>query len=251
MTDTQNRYEGWIGHQAVDSAGEKVGTIETLYFDDASGEPEWLAIKTGLFGTKQSFAPIAGATNEGDDLRLAFTKDQVKGAPTVDPDGHLEADEEAALYQHYGRSDYEDSTPTGADTGRDTSGPETDDAMTRSEEELAVGTRTREAGRVRLRKYVVTEDVTTTVPVRKEKVRVEREPITDASRDQAMAGGDITEEEHEMVLNEEEVVVGKKVTPKERVRLEKDVDITDETVTDQVRKEQIEVDDDTKAGKRS
>jgi stress response protein YsnF len=94
-----------------------------------------------------------------------------------------------------------------------------------------------------LRKYVVTEDVSTTVPVRKEKARLEREPITDANRDAATSGGDLTEEDHEMTLNEEEVVSDKKVTAKERVRLDKDVEVSDETVSDQVRKEQIEMDD--------
>lgn len=252
MTDTktENPYENWIGHQVVDQDGEKVGKIEELYLDDASGQPEWLAIKTGMFGSKQSFAPIAGAKNSGDQLQLAFTKDQVKDAPKVDPDGHLEPDEEAELYRHYGRqSDYEGGTgksqgaADGRDTGSDTSGPNTDDAMTRSEEELAVGTRSHEAGKVRLRKYVVTEDVSTTVPVRKEKARLEREPITDANRDAATSGGDLTEEDHEMTLNEEEVVSDKKVTAKERVRLDKDVEVSDETVSDQVRKEQIEMDD--------
>jgi uncharacterized protein (TIGR02271 family) len=244
MTDTktENAYENWIGHQVVDQEGAKVGKVEELYLDDASGQPEWLAIKTGMFGSKQSFAPIAGAKNSGDDLQLAFTKDQIKDAPKVDPDGHLEPDEEAELYRHYGREGDYGSQASNADRGRDTSGPETDDAMTRSEEELSVGTRSHETGRARLRKYVVTEDVNTTVPVRKEMAHVEREPITDANRSAATSGGGITEEEHEMTLNEEEVVVDKKVTPKERV-LDKDVEVQDETVSDQVRKEQVEMDD--------
>ena len=99
--------------------------------------------------------------------------------------------------------------------------------MTRSEEELRVGTAKREKGRARLVKHVVTEEVTQTVPVRREEVRIEREPITDANRGDATAGGEITSEEHEVVLHEEEVVVDKQAVPKERVRLDKDV-ITDE-----------------------
>ena len=94
-------------------------------------------------------------------------------------------------------------------TGHDTSGPTTDDAMTRSEEELRVGTTERESGRVRLQKYVVEEEVTETVPVRREEVRVEREPITDANRGDAVDGPAISEEEHEVVLHAEEVVVEK------------------------------------------
>jgi uncharacterized protein (TIGR02271 family) len=247
MTDTMQKYQGWVGRTAVDPSGEKVGTIKELYSDDATGVPEWVAVSTGLLGTRVSFAPISGATAEGDDLRLTVTKDQVKDAPNVEADGHLEPAEEAELYRYYGRGDdYESGWDTKArhTTGRDTSGPTTDDAMTRSEEELQVDKRSREAGRARLRKYVVTEDVNVTVPVQREEVRVEREPITDANRDAAMSGPDISEEEHEVILNEEEVVVGKQTVPKERVRLDKDVVTDQKQVSEKVRKEQIDVDTD-------
>ena len=108
--------------------------------------------------------------------------------------------------------------------GVDTSGRNTDDAMTRSEEELRVGTTERESGRVRLKKYVVEDQVTETVPVRREEVRVEREPITDANVDDATDGPAISEEEHEVTLRAEEPVVEKRTVPQERVRLEKDVE---------------------------
>jgi uncharacterized protein (TIGR02271 family) len=124
------------------------------------------------------------------------------------------------------------------------SGPTTDDAMTRSEEELRVGTMRRERGRARLRKYVVTEEVQTTVPVQREEVRIEREPITDANIDQAMAGPEISEEEHEVVLHEEEPVVEKRTVPKERVRMDKDVRTEEAEVSEQVRKERIEAEGD-------
>ena len=99
--------------------------------------------------------------------------------------------------------------------------------MTRSEEELDVGVRRQEAGRARLRKYVVTEPVQTTVHVQREEVRVEREPITDANRDRAMAGEELSEDEHEVTLHAEEPVVEKRVVPKERVRLDRDT-VTEE-----------------------
>ena len=99
--------------------------------------------------------------------------------------------------------------------------------------------------RARLRKYVVTEDVETTVPVTREEVRIEREPITDANRDAVMAGGELTEEEHEVTLHEEEVVTEKRAVPKERVRMDKDVSTERREVTEQVRKEQIETEGDT------
>jgi uncharacterized protein (TIGR02271 family) len=124
--------------------------------------------------------------------------------------------------------------------GRDASGSATGEAMTRSEERLHVGTERREAGRARLRKYVVTENVTTTVPVSHEEVRLEREPVTDANRDAALSGTDITEEEHEITLRAERPVVEKQTVPVERVRLAKETVTEQQEVSEQVRKEQID-----------
>ena len=126
--------------------------------------------------------------------------------------------------------------------GRDTSGPTTDDAMTRSEEQLDVGTQSRATGKARLRKYVVTESVTTQVPVSHEEVRIEREPITDANVDSAMGGPELSEEEHEVTLHAEEPVVQKKTVPVERVRLDKETVTDTESVTEEVSKEQIDTD---------
>ena len=256
MTDTQSDLRGWIGQTAVDQSGDKIGKVEEIYVDDVTGEPEWLAIKTGLFGSKLTFAPLRGATSEGDDLRLPYAKDLVKDAPNVETDGHLEPDEEALLYRHYGRTDYDVATDQANDSagpgtvGEDTSGPETDDAMTRSEEELRVDKVKRETGSARLRKFIVTDVVEMSVPVQREEVRVVREPITEANRDQAMAGGDLTTEEHEVTLHEEQVVVDKQVVPKERVRLDTDVVTDERQVSEEVRKEQIEVDGDVDHGQR-
>jgi uncharacterized protein (TIGR02271 family) len=124
--------------------------------------------------------------------------------------------------------------------GEDTSGPTTDNAMTRSEERLHVGTEQAEAGRVRLRKYVVTENVTQTVPVSHEEVRLEREPITDANRSAAMSGADISEEEHEVTLRAERPVVAKETVPVERVRLGKETVTENREVSETLRKEQID-----------
>ena len=128
--------------------------------------------------------------------------------------------------------------------GRDTSGPTTDDAMTRSEERLRVGTEQRETGRARLRKFIVTETETHTVPVSREEVRVEREPITDANAGQAYDGPALSEEEHEVVLTEQRATVDKETVPVERVRLDKDVVTEQQQVSEEVRKEQIEVEGD-------
>ena len=115
-----------------------------------------------------------------------------------------------------------------------------DGAITRSEEELRIGLERRERGRVRLRKYVVTEEVTKTVPVRREILRVEREQINDASRPGTLPDSGISEEEQEILLYEEEPIVEKRVVPKERVRLYTDVVEDQREISEQLRKEQIE-----------
>jgi uncharacterized protein (TIGR02271 family) len=127
--------------------------------------------------------------------------------------------------------------------GRDSSDPTGDSAMTRSEEQLHVGTETTQAGRARLRKYVVTENVTQTVPVSREEVRLEREPITDANRDEATSGPEISSDEHEVTLNEERVVVQKETVPVERVRVDKETVTDEQQVSEEVRKEQIELEE--------
>jgi uncharacterized protein (TIGR02271 family) len=251
VTNTRSAVAEWRGRTAVDSDGGKIGSIDDIYMDTQTGKPEWLAVKTGLFGSKVSFVPIAGASDADGDVRLPYDKQQVKDAPTADADGALSQDEEASLYRHYGLDYAEAHSDSGLPegqgreaVGRDTSGPTTDDAMTRSEEELRVGKTQRERGRARLRKYVVTEEVQKTVPVQREEVRVEREPITDANVGDAKAGPAISEEEHEVVLHEEEVVTEKRAVPKERVRLDKETVTEDQTVSEEVRKERIETDGD-------
>jgi uncharacterized protein (TIGR02271 family) len=237
----------WRGHDAVGPDANKLGTIEDIYLDQETGEPEWVALKTGMFGGKLSFAPLTQARQDGDTIVLPYEKDQIKNAPRVEADGALSQEEEAQLYRHYGLEYTETHSDTGlaaGGTGHDVSGPTTDDAMTRSEEELRVGTTRHEAGRARLRKYVVTEEETVTVPVQREEVRVEREPITDANVDDAMDGPAISEEEHEVVLHADEPVVETRAVPKERVRMNKDTVTEQETVTEQVRKERIDVDGD-------
>ncbi|HEY4792022.1 MAG TPA: YsnF/AvaK domain-containing protein, partial [Actinomycetes bacterium] len=97
---------------------------------------------------------------------------------------------------------------------------------------------------------VVTETQQVTVPVQREEVRVEREPITDANRDAATSGPEISEAEHEVILREEEPVVEKRVVPKERVRLDKDTVTGQERVAEEVRKEQIDLQDEDQTGGR-
>jgi uncharacterized protein (TIGR02271 family) len=299
-----------IGQDVYDQAGDKIGSASEVYLDDATGQPEWITVRTGLFGTKESFVPIRDADLTDDGIRVPVDKDRVKDAPKIDAEGHLSPEEERELYRYYGmdvgagtgrtdtgrtdtgrtdtgrtdtgrtdtgRTDTgrTDTSETAAATGRagtagmtdagrtgttgrgetvdadegrtvgrNTSDPTTDDAMTRSEERLnVVGTRSEEAGRARLRKYVVTENVTESVPVSREEVRVEREPITDANAGQAMDGPAISEAEHEVTLHAERPVVEKEAVPVERVRMDTETVTDQEQVSESVRKEQIDVDD--------
>ena len=253
MAHTKEDLLSWRGRDLAASDGSKLGRIEEIYLDAETGEPEFALVHTGMFGTRQSFVPLRNAEPADDQLRVPFEKSVVKDSPSVDPDGQLSQGEEAEIYRHYGLEYSEARSDSGlpeggADVsgdavGHDVSGPETDSAMTRSEEELRVGTTERETGRVRLRKYIVTDEVQQTVPVKREEVRLEREPVTDANRDQAVSGGDLTEEEHEVTLRAEEPVVEKRTVPKERVRLDKDVEVEERTVSEDLRREEIDVDD--------
>jgi uncharacterized protein (TIGR02271 family) len=250
MPEMTEAYE-WKGRNIVGSDGEKIGKLSEVYDDRETGEPEWATVSGGLFGTKSNFVPLAGASPAGEDVRVQVTKDQVKDSPGVETDGELSEQDKQRLFEHYGvpytsaGSTTAPGRPNGGQTdrrgeGNDTSGPNTDEAMTRSEEELRVGKRQAETGRARLRKYVVTENVTQTVPVSHEEVRIEREPITEANRDAALDGPEISEEEHEVILHEEEPVVEKRTVPKERVRLDTETVTEEREVSEQVRKEQLE-----------
>ena len=244
------------GANVLTGEGDKAGTIDEIYLDRETNKPEWALVNTGMFGTGAAFVPLAEATMQGNDIQVPYGKDRIKGAPSFEPTSELSQREEAQLYRYYGLEYSEYKSDTGLPEGRatsgdsdgyDVSGPTTDDAMTRSEEELRVGKTQRERGRARLKKYVVTENVTHTVPVEREEVRIEREPITDSNLDQAMAGPAISEEEHEMVLHAEEPVVGKRAVPKERVRLAKDSVTEEHLVSEELRKEQIEQEGDIRS----
>jgi uncharacterized protein (TIGR02271 family) len=301
MMIDQGSVPSLMGSTVRDSAGDKIGKVGQVYLDDTTGQPEWVTVRTGLFGTKENFVPLAAARVEGDELVVDVTKDRVSDAPKIDEDGHLSEEQETELYTYYGVSpgafgretgpsdpayagtggelrtdhsagysttdsatgyastdyattDTASGVPTGGTertdvdrdrVGHDTSGPETDDAMTLSEERVQAGTETVQTGKARLRKYVTTETQQVSVPVTREEVRLEREPITDANRDAAYSGPAITEEEHEVTLHAERPVVATEAVPVERVRLGTETVTDTETVSADVRKEQVELDDET------
>jgi uncharacterized protein (TIGR02271 family) len=256
-----------VGAPVHDTDGDKIGTVGQVYVDPDTEKPLWATVKTGLFGTSESFVPLEDATWDRESLVVGYDKAKVKDAPRVESDGALSEEEEDSLYAYYGiGSGSASTTPTGTGTqgvydqddragvdvdrdrdgvvGHDTSGPTTDDAMTRSEEQLHVGTERVETGRARLRKHVVTEERTVTVPVSHEEVRLEREPITEGNVGSATAGPDLSDEEHEVVLTEERPVVQKETVPVERVKLGTETVTDEERVTEDVRHEEIDVDGD-------
>ncbi len=254
------------GANVTGSGGDKLGKVDEIYLDNETSKPEWAAVKTGLFGSHVSLVPLAAADWAGGELTVPFTKDKVKGAPNHDPGREISADDEVELFTYYGipyggdtvtatggpgqgqtgGTDIGYSQQTGT-VGRDTSGPMTDDAMTRSEERVHVGVQRREAGRARLRKFITTETFTQTVPVSHEEVVLQREPITEANMGQAMSGGDLTTEEHEVILHADTAVVEKETVPVERIRVGTREVVEEQTVSAEVRKENIEVEtvDDT------
>ena len=272
---TQDQLRNVIGSTAYDRDGDKIGKVGQVYYDDDTAQPRWITVNTGFFGTSESFVPVQGADVSGDRVTVAYDKATVKNAPNIAEDGHLTPEEEQRLYQHYsveystgaehsggqvggqvtgdrrdadGDGVFDDKERTAV--GYDTSGPTTDDAMTRSEERLRVGTEAQEIGRARLRKHIVTEHQSVQVPVSREEVRVEREPITDANRGDAYDGPALSEEEHEVVLHAERPVVDTEVEAVERVRLDTETVRETETVGGEVRKEEIEVVDDASTTRR-
>ncbi|KNX38224.1 DUF2382 domain-containing protein [Luteipulveratus halotolerans] len=350
------------GGNALDSNGEKIGSIGEVYLDDRTGNPAWVTVNTGLFGTSESFIPLQDASVEGKDVKVPYTKDKVKDAPRVDAEQHLDVEQEKELYRYYGVS-YEgagtadgqvgrtggDDAPTetfrtgdvtgtgtgtadagvgtgtaaagtaaagtaaagtaagtglgdrakereakadadvatnraGFDAGpgeRDRSSYDTkvgqtdtkagvadtkagvadtkagvtgeraaagdprdldgDGVVTRYEERLSVAKERREAGRVRLRKSVITEDQTVTVPLSREEVSLERIAIDNP---EVVDGDPFGDDVREFVLYEEVPVVSKQAVAVERVGLRKNTVQEERQVTDKIRKEQIDLDGD-------
>lgn len=242
-----------IGRQAYDAQGQKVGKIGQVYLDERTGNPSWATVNTGLFGTKESFVPLDDADVKDGDIALGVTKETVKQSPHVGQTAeHLTGREEDELRRHYhggthasgetgtasaGTGSAGTHDATSGDRGRDRAD---DGSMTRHEERLRVDTEAEETGTVRLRKYVVTEEQNVTVPVSHEEVRLEREPISEGDR---TGGATIGEDTQEVTLHAERPVVNKTTEAVETVRMDTRTVTEDQTVSDRVRKEQIEVDD--------
>jgi uncharacterized protein (TIGR02271 family) len=223
MAEMTEAYD-WTGRLVLDANGEEVGSIERVYRSLETDRPEWALVDRGLFGGRSVLVPLASARPSGEDVLVAVGGVLIDGAPALDAGRDLSPKQEAALRRHYGAG----SSPS---LGQH--------AMTRSEEELRVTKVRRPRTRVRLRKYVVTEMVTTTVPVRREEVRLEHEPITDLDAGSFDGEPASADEIHEVVLHEEKLVIEKRVVPTERVRMRKETVTEERTVSGEVRKEQV------------
>jgi uncharacterized protein (TIGR02271 family) len=255
----QNMVDRLYDCEVIDPRGEKIGSVKQVWVDDQTGEPMWASVNTGIFGLSESVVPLQRAELREDAVRVSVDKQRVKDSPRIDASSDQITDnEQAELLRYYGFGP-QGSGPEGAGrqqttprpgAGQRPGGRRDDEAMTRSEEQLRVGSETVETGRVRLVKHVVTDEQQVNVPVSHEEVRLEREPITEANRAEAMRGASITEAEHEVTLHAEKPVVNKETVPLERVRLAKD-EVTDtETVTGKLRKEEIEVEEDGRRDRR-
>src|SRR6476661_2041708 len=247
-----------IGGTAYGSDGGRLGTIEAFFADDRTGAPTWVSISTGLFGTRHSVVPVADAAFADGALRIPVTADAVKSAPPMEGE-HLGPAEEDALRRHYGLAGSAPVEPVGTDDRQVGTGPRhaapvdtderpSDGAMTRSEEQLRVGTERVATTRARLFKYVVTEEVQITVPIRREEIRVEQVPLdaVDEPGDSlvpAETRGGTAGLPAEIVLHTERPVVSVEVVPVERVRLRVEVVEGQEQVTQQVQRERIVVDE--------
>ena len=223
------RLDEMRGAPVYDSAGEKIGKVEEIFYDHQSRVPEWIGIGTGMFGTKRVLVPVEGAQATEDGLLVAYDKEQVKDSPDID-DEEIAAECESDLRAYYGLNG------GSAQAGR---AVDEDQAITRSEEEIQVGKRSVDAGTARLRKWVDTEPVALDVELRREVARVTREPI-----DEPVGDHDFSEQEVEVPLHAEKPVVQKQAVAKERIGLEKDVQTDTQTVEDELKKERVEVEGD-------
>jgi|tagenome__1003787_1003787.scaffolds.fasta_scaffold20775515_2 uncharacterized protein (TIGR02271 family) len=244
---SMERLQELRGAPVLDASGDKIGSVEEVFLDGRTHQPEWIGLGTGFFGTKRVLVPVAGASFSADGVTVRYPKDQVKDAPDVDAD-YLTPEDEQALYSYYGipygTSNSDTVLPEGdRDYDRQVDLENADrQAVTRHEEELRVGKREVEAGRLRLHKWVETEQVEVPVEVKKEKARVYREPVEGETTGEA-----IGDDSMEVTLSEEQPVVEKRTVAKERIGIEKSVETEQQTVGDEVRKERVDVDDGTAA----
>ena len=232
MSTNPYRPDDLYGRTVYASDGEKLGRVDDVLLE-SDGSPAYVETSKGLFSGRRHVMPVEGMSLDGDDLTVAYTKDQIEGAPPVNQDDEIDYERERELGDHYGAQvrDWDESA----------------DSMTRSEEELSISKERRGAGTARLRKYVETEQVDRTVPVEHERARVTRETLSPGDSTDAETIG---EREIEVELTEDVVDVDKRTVAKERVSLGKESVTEEREVSEELRKERVEVDGDVEDDRR-
>jgi len=265
----------YAGYTVVDQIGERIGKVDDLFVDE-NDQPEYYGVKMGFLGTSSTLIPadIATVDSEQGFIEVSQPKSTVKDGPAFDDDREITPEFENEVRSYYGLGVatgaedrgsysgysgevgpgmYEGDTETGEFRGHaeddegvsQSAGSDLEDEdelrVQRTEEELAAGTREREAGQLKVRKRVRTDREQIEVPTRHEEVSVERVPVEGGATE-----AEIGEDEVMVPVTEEEVVVGKRPVVKEEVRIRKDVVEDTEMVEEDVRREEIEVEDDTK-----
>lgn len=236
-----------LGEATVyDRDGAKLGKVRYIFLDSETDKPSFVSVKAGSGGGER-LIPVAAARLDGDELQVAYDEDTVDGAPTVDTDEGLDSADQDELVEYYSQSDAadraaddEDGEDGGTDQDETASNAEIEDEglIIRRAERLTVGTEAKEVGKARVRKRVVTKTETVEVPLRREELVIEREPLTD---EEAEHSGDLGEEEEVIVLREERAVVEKKVVGVEKVRVSRRIVAETETISAELKEEEIEI----------
>jgi uncharacterized protein (TIGR02271 family) len=245
VTFTDDQIRALPGAEVYDNDRALVGTVGQVWAD-TTGQPSWVSVNTGLYGPNESLLPLPGAQFTDGRLYTPYDRVRIQNAPNLDVNVEqpLDSDGLGQLYAHYALS--LDQSAASSDADASAGRIEDDDAaMTRSEEHLRVGTERVQTGKVRLRKYTVTEYVTVTVPVRREEIRLEHVPAGQDDSDDGAAhpeGVEIGDDEHEIILHAERPVVTTETVPVERVRFGKQTVTEQQTVSGEVRKEHIDLD---------
>jgi uncharacterized protein (TIGR02271 family) len=245
FTAVEDRFAGYT---VYDNAGSKIGKVDDLFLDE-NDQPEYVGVKMGLLGTKSTIIPMELATTDesAGTITVSTDKETAKDGPAFDDDREITPEYENEVRSYYGLGAAQAQGTGSYDTYEE---PRTeshsdvthDDELRvqRSEEELRAGTREREAGSVKVRKRVRTDRERIEVPVKHEEVSVERVPVSGEATE-----AHIGEDEVSVPVTEEEVVVDKRAVAKEEVRLRKDVVEGTEFVEEDVRREEIDVEDGT------
>ncbi len=244
FTAIQDRF---AGYGVYDQAGEKIGKVDDLFVDE-NDQPEYIGVKMGFLGMSSTLIPMEICTVDeaGQRINVATDKETAKNGPTFDDDRDITPEYENEVYSYYGLQRTETTEERGAYGAYQGETTDEDELrVQRTEEELRAGTREREAGGVQVRKRVRTDREQVEVPTRREEVTVDRVPVEGEASE-----AEIGEDEVRVPVTEEEAVVEKRPVAKEEVRIRKDVVEDTEVVEEDVRREEVEVDDDTEPGTR-